>query len=687
MSNFKKSFNFRSGVQVDNDNFIVDSLGKVGIGTSSPTEILEVYGTIKSNGLVTTTSLYSNSSQIDFLTNKYGINSSGIVTASVFYGSAAGLTDIYAIAVDGWNISGGTISTVFNVGIGTTIPVYQLQIGENPVVGKNGVALDKSGNVYISGITTIGSSNVLGLSTTRNLLVTGISTIGSSNVLGLSTTRNLLVTGITTSDSSNVLGLSTTRNLLVTGISTIGESNVLGLSTTRNLLVTGISTIGESNVLGLSTTRDLIVTGISSVLGLSTTRDLIVTGISTINELEINSSIKSSAGNSFSITAGIISSTQNTTNNLQVIRNSAATGIATIENSLNVGTSGTGFYATRTGLVGIGTNSPSSTLQIVKNDAANIEVTSKTNEAKIVIGQSVGGGNSTSVFRFGNVSKTLDIINNDTGSVNMYLHSGNSGINTGTFSWIYGQTNRLLLSLTHTGLLGVGIQNPTNNLHVVGTSTVTSDAFFGNDVTVSRDLKVLGGLNVNGNINLPFIVNETNLNNTSGVTTVFDLEVINKLDVTRSGSYIYCNNIGVGTNFPIAGIDARSELLLVDRVGIGTTTQYEELTTNFISDVHSFDNNLYFSTATLVFDSESKIGLTTTEPRSILDFGNVGSSSTIAGYMITPSITTLHRNNLSNYTGIGGTVEGAIIYNSTTKKHQGYGSTNGGATFGWIDLY
>jgi len=31
MANIRKTFNFRNGVQVDEDNFIVDSLGKVGI--------------------------------------------------------------------------------------------------------------------------------------------------------------------------------------------------------------------------------------------------------------------------------------------------------------------------------------------------------------------------------------------------------------------------------------------------------------------------------------------------------------------------------------------------------------------------------------------------------------------------------------------------------------------------------
>ena len=52
MANYKKSFNFRNGVQVDNDNFIVDANGLVGIGTSIPGEFLDVRGTAKVSGVV-----------------------------------------------------------------------------------------------------------------------------------------------------------------------------------------------------------------------------------------------------------------------------------------------------------------------------------------------------------------------------------------------------------------------------------------------------------------------------------------------------------------------------------------------------------------------------------------------------------------------------------------------------------
>ena len=38
MANIKKNFNFRNGVQVDDDNLLVTSTGLVGIGTTIPNE-------------------------------------------------------------------------------------------------------------------------------------------------------------------------------------------------------------------------------------------------------------------------------------------------------------------------------------------------------------------------------------------------------------------------------------------------------------------------------------------------------------------------------------------------------------------------------------------------------------------------------------------------------------------------
>ena len=55
MANIKKSFNFRNGVQVDDDNLKVSATGLVGIGTTVPTEALDVRGNVVVTGFTSTT--------------------------------------------------------------------------------------------------------------------------------------------------------------------------------------------------------------------------------------------------------------------------------------------------------------------------------------------------------------------------------------------------------------------------------------------------------------------------------------------------------------------------------------------------------------------------------------------------------------------------------------------------------
>ncbi len=55
MANITKSFNFRNGVQVDDDNLLVNPSGLVGIGTTVPTEALDVRGDCVVSGLVSST--------------------------------------------------------------------------------------------------------------------------------------------------------------------------------------------------------------------------------------------------------------------------------------------------------------------------------------------------------------------------------------------------------------------------------------------------------------------------------------------------------------------------------------------------------------------------------------------------------------------------------------------------------
>lgn len=591
MANYNKSFNFKSGVQVDYDNFIVNANGLVGIGTSVVSDyLLSVYGDTKIVGFITSNTLYANTANVGFLTASQGLSVSGVVTATSFTGSASGLTGIYAIAVDGWYIDSGNshISTSFNVGIGTTLPQGKLQIG-------TAITFASNGNATYSGIITALSFSGSGADLTSLTATQLTGTIDNARL-----PSNIDVSGIITAQ-------------------THFKGNLVGIASTAN---------------SITNTANITVNSINS--GFSTT------------------------------------------------------GVSTAFTSTYVGTSGTAFAALNSGRVGIGTALPTSELQIRKTSGSLLEVISDSGQSRISIGQSVGVGKSTAVLRFGFSANSFDIINNDTGDVRLYLHANTTvaGINTGKFKWIYGQNNDELMSLNYDGTLTVPGDVE------LGTSGISS-------VTVNDDLFVSGDLVVDGtltaSIDYPDVIDNTNLNNVAGITTL---------------RFLNATNIGINSSNPTVGLDAKESTALFSSVGIntvilgteslacngfgrfnsigiGTTALYEgDVVTGFFQ-IHNgalriFNGALLLSSGANAVTS-SKIGFGTYNPRSILDFGNVGGATSI-GYFIPPSVSTSDRNTFADNVGLT-TVQGAIIYNSTIKKHQAYGSTDGGITYGWQDLY
>ena len=189
---------------------------------------------------------------------------------------------------------------------------------------------------------------------------------------------------------------------------------------------------------------------------------------------------------------------------------------------------------------------------------------------------------------------------------------------------------------------------------------------------------------INGTITLPTII-DSNINVNSGISTFATINVA---------------NLGLGTDSPLSALDAQSATGLFGSIGIGTTTslgnklvvegglaQFSSVgigTTTLYNDpgggntgnfqVHN--TNLSITNGSLVVKDTaiSAIGYGTYSPRSIIDFGNVGLAET-TGFMILPTLTTTQRGNLAYE------IEGAIIFNATTKKFQGYTGTV------WVDLH
>jgi hypothetical protein len=519
MANRIKSFSFRSGVQVDNDNFVVNPNGLVGIGTTLPSEVLDVRGNTKVVGHLTAT----DASVSGIVTvGSITINgSTGTISATTFSGSAGqsfGNQAIVAIATDGL-IAGATgLTTTSNLGVNTTSTAFELQVGGDPTISGFGVTegnITASGNLKISGISTTATLVVTGLSTTKDFEVTGVSTVATLGVTGLTTTKDFEVTGVST------VGFITASNLQVSGVSTVG------FITASSLQVAGVSTLGivtASDIYstGVVTATSFVGTLTGSATSLTTAQNFSITGDLEASAVSFNGtdtvSLTSTLSNSFSAnTSGIITA-------------------ATIVGSAGSFTS-----------IGIQTSSPSVDLQIRKaSGESKIEVISDTGTASISIGNSVGTGNSSASINYGSVtgfgvfsaSDSFNIIQRDSGYFNYFLPA--TATNS-AFVWHKGSSNQLM-SLTHDGNLGIGKTDPAHKLHVQGISTFTGAAHFNNNVTIDGTLTIssisasLTG-NVTGNVTGDL---SGNVNTTTGISTFNNIKSA---------------GVGIGTTSPRCVLD------------------------------------------------------------------------------------------------------------------------------------
>ena len=217
MADIRKTFNFRDGVQVDDEVLVVRG-NRVGLGTTNPDQLLDVRGNTNITG-VTSTALFNVTGVGTFGGVKVGSNitldsSSGVVTATQFKGDGSTLSNLPTSQWTDVNVGVG-VSPIYvegNVGIGTTDPANPLQIGGNPNNGI-GVGFSTSGNIKASGIVTASSfvgnitGNVVGNVTGD---VTGTATTATqANTATLATNAQ----GLTGSPSISVNNITSSGNI------------------------------------------------------------------------------------------------------------------------------------------------------------------------------------------------------------------------------------------------------------------------------------------------------------------------------------------------------------------------------------------------------------------------------------------------------------------------------------------
>ena len=246
MGNFRKSFNFRSGLQVDDDNFVVSPNGAVGIGTSIPTDyILDVRGDIGATGLVTSTNLYaSNTASVGFLTasNAYA----GIITVGQLRVGNSELADnLIGYARTTFTTDAGPgLSTTSKIGIGTISDAnYQLTV--------NG---DTNVNGTLTATTFSGSG--ASLSNIPNNATTATNANTASAIVARDASGNFsagIITASLTGTASLAQGLTGSPSITVTSVGTtdVNASGIVTATTELNV-GTGGTALTSRAVFGVS---------------------------------------------------------------------------------------------------------------------------------------------------------------------------------------------------------------------------------------------------------------------------------------------------------------------------------------------------------------------------------------------------------------------------------------------------
>ena len=654
MANYSKPFNFRNGVQVDNDNFVVDSAGRVGIGTTRPQEFLDiygnssgalrVYGVTKTVGLTTTDNLYAGIATVGVLTTTDLVNTGIITTAQLQVGNSPAVSNLIGYGFTAWitTASSTGIHTFGPVGIKTANPDYIFQIEENPLTS-TGIGMT-NGDIFASGIvsaTTLYGSfvgNLTGvaasttkLETSRDFSITGDL---ESSVVPFDGTANVsFASTLSASFSANTSGIITATKFV--GVVTATEAGITTATITNANLTNadvGIGTfddlrIDKSSAASLvitSTTNSSVSIGESVGAGNSSARMLYTPGAGTLNFTnfdvgDINFILHGGTGTgstgNFAVRydgADVLKTTYD--GKLGVNR-----GGAVLEHNLDVG--GDSILrgnAKVTGIMTVGSGS----FEFTFGDGSSIPMPDT---------QNFGTLTGVSTFNDFVVGGTLGIGSMTIAEEDLFV-AGSVGIGTTNDSnFLSGIESRLNVVGHINSISGLTIANNTGSSGIIAITTATDGSLQSDPRNIPSDLGSTVPNLEYGNFQIDsgtssFITQNMTIVPTVGVTTVgfgsTNLGLISKYDHPAYGSQPkYLTKVGVNTYF------ARS----IFDIGVGSTTM-----------------NSYFILPSL---SQSDINI-------MGDLWNPSTSSTLTGHVQSKKVTP---------NGIPG---GALIYNTTTDKVQ-----------------
>ena len=657
MANIRKTFNFRNGVQVDEDNFIVDALGKVGIGTTVPTQMIDCRGDAKFVGIITSQSIEVRHVNVSGVTTFSGDThvgaaitfypSSGIISATSIRGDGRNLINIPTSQWTDINAGLG-FTSIYNggfVGVSTNDPRFTFQVGGNNdlTIFADGVGINSSGGIVATGVVTATNfkGDLEGAQVIGNLIgnvdaISGVSTVGTVR-FDTGHVYNALSVGST---NLNVSGVSTFAGIIT---ATGGAYIVDGLTVDRSH-VTGVSTVTGTLVVSDRAYVDSIMLNGNTINTL--TGNLILDSSATGGTIDVNDNMD---------VAGIVTATGGFTGAVNA-------GVATVTSTLDLG---------GVSKLGVQTSTPQSQFHVYNAGISSVQVESGSNAAVLSLGTNVNKQQTSAEIVYGKNGLTysdtgsLDVINYNNSHLNNIIHLGSqAGINTGSWNWIYGKAQSApKMTLTYEGNLGIGKTNAAQPLDVVGNANVSNNLTVGGNGTVSSNLTVTGNLTVNGSNNIS--IAGKNLDVTTGHSKVKNLDITNNLTVTGI--------VTTNTSVAIGGTASISRYFNVNADG------HVAIGTNFVMTPGTVGLDARHTQAIM-----GGIGIGRTVLTAAVDFSNAGRNHTDVVvdpaavnrmYMIPPKVTTAERNALT------GVVAGATVYNTNTNKLQCHNGS------GWQDCF